>query len=163
MRQIILNADDFGRHALINDAIRRAAADGLLRSADMAMYESKRAGRQQYRFYDQELNGRARSRLMLEDSVRELSSVRRDGVAVPWGPEFAAEPEYDVQGNPTITSDGWVDAYDPPVGDGRHALHHHGDQAGADVFIANQLDVGGFTHRVRRFDTGNQTFGFNQT
>ena len=35
MRQIILNADDFGRHALINDAIRRAATDGLLRSASL--------------------------------------------------------------------------------------------------------------------------------
>jgi diguanylate cyclase (GGDEF)-like protein/PAS domain S-box-containing protein len=44
--------------------------DGLLRAADIAMYEAKRAGRQQYRFYDQEMNGRARSRLMLEDSVR---------------------------------------------------------------------------------------------
>jgi len=44
--------------------------DGLLRAADIAMYEAKRAGRQQYRFYDQEMNGRARSRLMLEESVR---------------------------------------------------------------------------------------------
>ncbi|WP_350614255.1 EAL domain-containing protein [Pseudomonas sp. HY7a-MNA-CIBAN-0227] len=44
--------------------------DGLLRAADIAMYEAKRAGRQQYRYYDQEMNGRARSRLMLEDSVR---------------------------------------------------------------------------------------------
>ena len=35
MRQIILNADDFGRHALINEAVRRAAADGLLRSASL--------------------------------------------------------------------------------------------------------------------------------
>ncbi|MGY2402843.1 putative bifunctional diguanylate cyclase/phosphodiesterase [Pseudomonas sp. SDO5271_S396] len=43
---------------------------GLLRAADVAMYEAKRAGRQQYRYYDQEMNGRARSRLMLEDSVR---------------------------------------------------------------------------------------------
>ncbi|NVH59799.1 EAL domain-containing protein [Pseudomonas simiae] len=43
---------------------------GLLRAADIAMYEAKRAGRQQYRYYDQEMNGRARSRLMLEDSVR---------------------------------------------------------------------------------------------
>jgi EAL domain-containing protein (putative c-di-GMP-specific phosphodiesterase class I) len=34
------------------------------------MYEAKRAGRQQYRFYDQYMNGRARSRLMLEESVR---------------------------------------------------------------------------------------------
>ncbi|MGH8360881.1 MAG: putative bifunctional diguanylate cyclase/phosphodiesterase, partial [Pseudomonas sp.] len=44
--------------------------NGLLRAADVAMYEAKRAGRQQYRYYDQEMNGRARSRLMLEDSVR---------------------------------------------------------------------------------------------
>lgn len=47
-----------------------ANLDGLLRAADIAMYEAKRAGRQQYRYYDQEMNGRARSRLMLEDSVR---------------------------------------------------------------------------------------------
>jgi diguanylate cyclase (GGDEF)-like protein/PAS domain S-box-containing protein len=44
--------------------------DALLRAADIAMYEAKRAGRQQYRFYDQDMNGRARSRLMLEESVR---------------------------------------------------------------------------------------------
>ena len=44
--------------------------DGLLRAADIAMYEAKRAGRQQYRFYDQDMNGRARSRLMQENSVR---------------------------------------------------------------------------------------------
>jgi diguanylate cyclase (GGDEF)-like protein len=47
-----------------------ANLDGLLRAADIAMYEAKRAGRQQYRFYDHDMNGRARSRLMLEDSVR---------------------------------------------------------------------------------------------
>ncbi|MDY7563030.1 EAL domain-containing protein [Pseudomonas sp. 10B1] len=48
-----------------------ADIDGLLRAADIAMYEAKRAGRQQYRFYDHEMNGRPRSRLMLEDSVRK--------------------------------------------------------------------------------------------
>ncbi|MDB6051470.1 MAG: cph2 1 [Pseudomonas sp.] len=47
-----------------------ADLDGLLRAADIAMYEAKRAGRQQYRFFDHKMNGRARSRLMLEDSVR---------------------------------------------------------------------------------------------
>lgn len=47
-----------------------ASVDGLIRAADAAMYAAKQAGRQQYRFYDQELNGRARSRLMLEDGVR---------------------------------------------------------------------------------------------
>ncbi|MCO7628398.1 EAL domain-containing protein [Pseudomonas fluorescens] len=50
--------------------------DGLLRASDIAMYEAKRAGRQQYRFYDHEMNGRARSRLMLEESVRDAIENR---------------------------------------------------------------------------------------
>lgn len=45
--------------------------DGLLRAADAAMYAAKQSGRQQYRYYDHDLNGRARSRQMLEDSVRD--------------------------------------------------------------------------------------------
>jgi EAL domain-containing protein (putative c-di-GMP-specific phosphodiesterase class I) len=40
------------------------------------MYEAKRAGRQQYRFYDHEMNGRARTRLMLEESVRTAIEKR---------------------------------------------------------------------------------------
>jgi len=47
-----------------------SSLDGLMRASDIAMYEAKRAGRQQYRFYDHDMNGRARSRLMLEESVR---------------------------------------------------------------------------------------------
>ncbi|MFW9079487.1 putative bifunctional diguanylate cyclase/phosphodiesterase [Pseudomonas sp. P2757] len=50
--------------------------DGLMRASDIAMYEAKRAGRQQYRFYDHEMNGRARSRLMLEESVRNAIENR---------------------------------------------------------------------------------------
>ncbi len=50
--------------------------EGLLRAADIAMYEAKRAGRQQYRYYDHEMNGRARSRLMLEESVRSAIEGR---------------------------------------------------------------------------------------
>ncbi|WP_263261317.1 EAL domain-containing protein [Pseudomonas sp. RIT-PI-S] len=41
----------------------------LLRAADIAMYAAKQAGKQQYRYYDQDLNVRARSRLLLEESV----------------------------------------------------------------------------------------------
>jgi diguanylate cyclase (GGDEF)-like protein/PAS domain S-box-containing protein len=46
-----------------------ATLDNLLHAADIAMYAAKQAGRQQYRYYDQDMNGRARSRLMLEGSV----------------------------------------------------------------------------------------------
>ena len=35
MKQIILNADDFGRHELINRAVEKGAADGVLRSATL--------------------------------------------------------------------------------------------------------------------------------
>ncbi|NBA96665.1 bifunctional diguanylate cyclase/phosphodiesterase [Pseudomonas sp. R5(2019)] len=47
-----------------------ANLEGLLRAADAAMYAAKKAGRQQYRFYDKDLDGRARSRMMLESSLR---------------------------------------------------------------------------------------------
>ncbi|NUU33885.1 bifunctional diguanylate cyclase/phosphodiesterase [Pseudomonas sp. C2B4] len=68
-----------------------ASLDGLLRASDIAMYEAKRAGRQQYRFYDHEMNGRARSRLMLEESVRtaienrDFSLVYQPQVAIAGG------------------------------------------------------------------------------
>ena len=67
-----------------------ANLDGLLRAADIAMYEAKRAGRQQYRFYDQNMNGRARSRLMLEDSVR--TAIDGKDFSVVYQPQvFAAD------------------------------------------------------------------------
>ncbi|PXX73207.1 PAS domain S-box-containing protein/diguanylate cyclase (GGDEF) domain-containing protein [Pseudomonas sp. LAMO17WK12:I10] len=61
--------------------------DGLMRAADIAMYESKRAGRQQYRYYDHEMNGRARSRLMLEESVR--SAVEHKEFNLVYQPQVA--------------------------------------------------------------------------
>lgn len=61
--------------------------DGLLRAADAAMYAAKQAGRQQYRYYDQELNGRARSRLMLEDSVRD--AIERHDFSLVYQPQVA--------------------------------------------------------------------------
>lgn len=68
-----------------------ATLEGLLHAADIAMYAAKQAGRQQYRFYDQDLNGRARSRLMLESSVcnaienREFTMVYQPQVALEDG------------------------------------------------------------------------------
>ncbi|OEC37439.1 PAS domain S-box-containing protein/diguanylate cyclase (GGDEF) domain-containing protein [Pseudomonas cuatrocienegasensis] len=59
--------------------------EGLLRAADMAMYEAKRAGRQQYRFFTQEMNGRARSRLMLEESLRR--AIEQDEFRLVFQPQ----------------------------------------------------------------------------
>ncbi|WP_166361433.1 putative bifunctional diguanylate cyclase/phosphodiesterase [Pseudomonas akapageensis] len=66
-----------------------ATLDGLLRAADAAMYAAKQAGRQQYRFYDQDLNGRARSRLLLESSVR--SAIENKNFTMVYQPQVALE------------------------------------------------------------------------
>ncbi|MFP6849080.1 MAG: EAL domain-containing protein [Pseudomonas sp.] len=60
--------------------------EGLLRAADMAMYEAKRAGRQQYRFFSPEMNGRARSRLMLEESLR--SAIENNDFLLVYQPQI---------------------------------------------------------------------------
>ena len=61
--------------------------DGLLRAADAAMYAAKQSGRQQYRYYDHDLNGRARSRLMLEDSVR--GAIEHKDFSLVYQPQVA--------------------------------------------------------------------------
>lgn len=66
-----------------------SSLDGLLRASDIAMYEAKRAGRQQYRFYDHEMNGRARSRLMLEESVR--SAIENRDFNLVYQPQVAID------------------------------------------------------------------------
>ncbi|WP_439886106.1 putative bifunctional diguanylate cyclase/phosphodiesterase [Pseudomonas sp. MBLB4123] len=61
------------------------SVESLLRAADMAMYEAKRAGRQQYRFFLPEMNGRARSRLMLEESLR--TAIDQDDFVLVYQPQ----------------------------------------------------------------------------
>ncbi|WP_455922090.1 putative bifunctional diguanylate cyclase/phosphodiesterase [Pseudomonas putida] len=61
--------------------------DSLLRAADIAMYAAKQAGRQQYRYYDQDMNGRARSRLMLEDSVS--SAIEKKDFTLVYQPQVS--------------------------------------------------------------------------
>ena len=65
------------------------SVEGLLRAADMAMYEAKRAGRQQYRFFSPEMNGRARSRLMLEESLRH--AIENNDFVLVYQPQFQLE------------------------------------------------------------------------
>jgi len=64
-----------------------AQVDSLVQAADQAMYAAKRAGRQQYRFYDSELNGRARSRMLLEDSVR--TAIDQQDFSLVYQPQVA--------------------------------------------------------------------------
>ncbi len=47
--------------------------EDLLRAADMAMYEAKRAGRQQFRFFSAEMNERAHARLIMEENLRSAT------------------------------------------------------------------------------------------
>lgn len=65
------------------------SVDGLMRAADMAMYEAKRAGRQQYRFFSPEMNGRARSRLMLEESLR--NAIEQNDFVLVYQPQIYLE------------------------------------------------------------------------
>ncbi len=46
------------------------SVENLLKSADVAMYQAKHDGRRQYRFFTAEMNGRARARFMLQESLR---------------------------------------------------------------------------------------------
>lgn len=64
-----------------------ANLDYLLRAADIAMYAAKQAGKQQYRYYDQDLNVRARSRLLLEDSVAK--AIENEDFALVFQPQVS--------------------------------------------------------------------------
>lgn len=52
---------------------RSATADDLIHHADMAMYEAKQHGRDNYRFYSEELNVRAVRNKRLEEKLRQAS------------------------------------------------------------------------------------------
>lgn len=65
------------------------SVEELLRSADMAMYEAKRAGRRQYRFFSSEMNGRAHARLMMEENLR--STIERNGFGLVYQPQIMLE------------------------------------------------------------------------
>ena len=43
------------------------------------------------------------------------------------------------------------------------AAHHDGDQAGADLLIAHQRNVGGLGHGIGRLDGGHETLGLDHT
>jgi len=60
--------------------------NSLLRAADMAMYEAKRNGRQQYRFHSPQLTARAHARLELELHLRH--AIEQQYFSLAWQPQF---------------------------------------------------------------------------
>jgi len=88
-----------GRHQISDKEFRLSASVGiacypecgddvgsLLRAADMAMYEAKRNGRQQYRFYSPQMTTRAHCRLELEQRLRY--AIEQNYFSLVWQPQF---------------------------------------------------------------------------
>ncbi len=59
--------------------------EGLLRRADLAMYEAKEQGRNTYRFYNPAVDSRARERMRIENALRE--ALADGGLRVLYQPE----------------------------------------------------------------------------
>jgi len=60
--------------------------ESLLRAADMAMYEAKRNGRQQFHFHSPQLTVRAQARLELEQRLHQ--AIEQQHFALAWQPQF---------------------------------------------------------------------------
>jgi len=63
--------------------------ESLLRAADMAMYEAKRNGRQQYHFYSPQMTTHAHARLQLEQHLRQ--AIERQCFEVQYQPQYYLE------------------------------------------------------------------------
>jgi len=63
--------------------------DSLLRAADMAMYEAKRNGRQQYHFHTPQMTQRAQARLELEQRLN--NAIEQQHFALAWQPQYCLD------------------------------------------------------------------------
>ncbi len=88
---IRLPFDCLGHHITIDASIGIAVApadgseiDQLIKNADLAMYEAKTAGRGTYRFFEPEMDLKARARRSLESDLRE--AVRTSSLELHYQP-----------------------------------------------------------------------------
>ena len=63
-------------------------ADTVMRNADMAMYQAKAAGRNNYQFFTQEMNRATATRLDLEHKLRH--ALTRNEFSIAYQPQFSA-------------------------------------------------------------------------
>ncbi len=66
-------------------------AEGLLRRADLAMYDAKDQGRNTYRFYNPAVDRRARERVQIENSLRQ--ALAGGGLVMVYQPEIDLRTE----------------------------------------------------------------------
>jgi len=81
-------------------------AEVLLRSADTAMYAAKRSGKNNYQFYDEQMNKRAMDRLIMENAMRK-ALVREEF-------DLFFQPQYSVR-NGVMTGIEVLLRWDHPV------------------------------------------------
>ena len=66
-----------------------ASADALIRDADIAMYEAKKAGRGQLRFFDDAMTAHAREALIIDGALR--SAIARNELQLVYQPIVTAD------------------------------------------------------------------------
>ncbi|OBV37963.1 putative bifunctional diguanylate cyclase/phosphodiesterase [Janthinobacterium psychrotolerans] len=66
-----------------------ASADVLIRNADIAMYEAKKTGRSQLRFFDDDMTAHAREALIIDGALRE--AIARDELRLLYQPIVTAD------------------------------------------------------------------------
>jgi predicted signal transduction protein with EAL and GGDEF domain len=90
-RPVTLEARDFGVTASIGIAIwpdDGEDAEILTRNADMAMYQAKKSGRNNYQFFAPEMNTRTQEMLALEAALRV--AIERDQLCLHFQPQIDA-------------------------------------------------------------------------
>lgn len=58
----------------------------LMKNADIAMYQAKKAGGNSFRFFDQEMNVQAMRRMLVESSLRVALAPQSDGLSLHYQP-----------------------------------------------------------------------------